>query len=91
MSIISKTWSAIVDMVERDFCRDDDIVRYNGEKGLYEALEELLESDACDCTQYTISMDEVFESPGLDAGYVVVAWVNPDGSLEQIDYPWYSR
>lgn len=88
---MSKVWSAIVDMVERDFVYEnkDFILKYHNEKYLKDAIEELLKEHE-DVIQYSVNGIDTFESPGYDTGVVYAAWVEKDGSLQTIDYQWES-
>ena len=87
---MSKVWSAIVDMVERNFVHEDSfILKYNNEESLEDSIEEILKNSE-DVTQYEVSETDAFESPGYDTGVVYAAWVETDGTLHTIDYQWES-
>lgn len=87
---MSKVWSAIVDMVERNFVYEDSfILKYNNEEYLGDCIEEILKNSE-DVTQYTVNETDAFESPGYDTGVVYAAWVETDGTLHIIDYQWES-
>jgi hypothetical protein len=87
---MSKVWSAIVDMVERNFVHEDSfILKYNNGEYLEDSIEEILKNSE-DVTQYKVSETDAFESPGYDTGVVYAAWVETDGTLHTIDYQWES-
>lgn len=87
---MSRVWSAIVEMVERDFVHEKDfILKYHNEVYLEDAIEELLKGHE-DVAQYSVSGVDTFDSPGYDTGVVYAAWVEKDGTLHTIDYQWES-
>ena len=87
---MSKVWSAIVDMVERDFVHEKDfILKHHNEVYLEDAIEELLKNHE-DVAQYVVDGVDTFDSPGYDTGVVYAAWVEKDGTLHNIDYQWES-
>lgn len=89
---MSRVWSAIVDMVEKNYTDKYQkyIIPYHKEKHLSQAIEDLLMAHI-GVLHVSVTNVDVFESPGYDTGIVYAAWTERDGSLHTIDFQWELR
>lgn len=86
--MITKVWLDIVDIVEDKFVDEDQRIReYSNEESLATAIKKFLEQNE-NVTQFEVTNETLFDSPGYETGAVFAAWVESNGQLNSVTYQW---
>ena len=85
----TKVWLDIVDIVEDKFVDENQRIRKysNDEESLEEAIEKFLEQNE-NVTQFEVTNETLFDSPGYETGAVFAAWIESNGQLNSVTYQW---